>query len=1765
MDAKVKAMIKLIEEDADSFARRAEMYYKRRPELMKLVEEFYRAYRALAERYNHATVELRQAHRTMAEAFPDQVPDELAEDSASTSSGGEVDPHTPESSHPRRASFEMYDSNRDASSLSSNNASGVKRHGAYSESSGSTSCISKKGLKQVHEIFESDEVTSQYRPADGITSRGLNLPEILQNGLSQLSSENQNLKIQVASESERASRAEIEVQTLKKILAEIQAEKDSMLSQYEQILEQISNLKRDLDHAQENARGLDDRASKADIEIKILKEALEKLEAERDASLAQYNQSLRKISSLEMQLFRAEEDSKGLSERAISAETETQNLKHELSRLEAEKEAGLLQYRQCLETISVLESKISLAEMDAGKLSEQVANAEAEIQKLEHAVVKSNEEKEAVAFLYKQCLETLARMESELSRAQDDARRLNSEVAIGAEKLKNAEEQRLLLEKSNQSLQSDAENLSQKVAMKDQELSRKHEELRKIQEQMQDDRLQFVHVQASLETLQKLHYESHKEQRDLALEIKSGLQMLKDLETCKYGLEEEITKVKEENRSLTELNTSSTISEKNLKNELYSLKEMKEKLEQDFTTQLAQSTALQQEIFQLREEIKGLNGCYKALLSQVELVGLDPLCFGQTVKELQSKNSELKEIQKRDRDEREVLYEKLKNMDKISEKNVVLEISLSQLNIALEESKEKIKLSQENCQSLQGEKCSLVADKAALLSQLQIITENMQKLLEKNSSLESSISAARAEAESLREKSKRIDEFCQLLINEKSSLVNERSNLALHLDNVEQRLGSLERRFDNLEKKCDRLEKEKETTLCQVEELKGYLGVEKQERATYVQSSEARLAGLENHVHFLQDEIQLRKKEFEEEVEKAVNAQVEIFILQKFVEDLEAKNLSLLLECQKHAEASKLSNKLINELESENLEQQVEGEMLADEIGRLKTEIYQVFKALQIDAEVGREGEIAKQQIPSQLDRLPFVHIMDRIGQLKKSLTRSKDEEQKLLVENTVLVAFLRGLGLECNELESSKDFLKQELGIMTEQCMMQEKDKHELLEMKNLLKLDLGKAEQQQEALETDLKVMHKKLVDVQMAYQLLQEDNSNRQVENQALLEKITDSEAQKHALEEENSVIIQELNSLGNLSLVFQSFGKEKAEELKALAADLCGLQTINNDLRGEIEVLREKLETERAEKSLLVDSIEKLDREFNEVRDFNDQINHQILIGNDFLREKAKELSEVDQKLELSQFSVIELSRTVEELKRKHEESRVGRENVEKQIHELSEIRKRQEEQIESLLEVKQNLELKVNTLQNEIEERRIREENLSSELQERSNEFELWEAEAATFYFDLQISSVREVLLENKVQELSQVCQSLRDESAMKNGDIEQMKEKLGFLESEVGGLKNELSAYVPILSSLRDGMTSLKPQSNFWKHQHAEKAYPFPENGHAKFLEEQSFTVPAVSDLQKMQDRIEAVEKAVREEMGRVGMEKSQDALVNLENDSPEREEFHKEKIVVGNDISNDQKPTESKCEIPPSQTGQLMKDIPLDQASDSLLNEISSRDEERPNNQMLEDAWKNSLNPSSELEIEKELGIDKVSASRELGKERSKKKILDRLASDAQKLTGLQASVQDMRRKAELKKSKRSHKVKYETVKRQLEEVEESVMHLMVMNDHLVKDIDVNLSSLDQTDEVEMEDIESVREQKIREQAKKESEKIGRLQFEVQNINYILLKMEDEKKGKGKSRFSRSSTGIILKDFIYIGSRNGERQKKKACFCGCRRPNADE
>ncbi|KAL7618421.1 hypothetical protein Lser_V15G00043 [Lactuca serriola] len=73
MEEKVEYIMKIITEDGDSFRVRAEQYYQKRPEIVNFVEDTFREYRALAERYDHLSKDLQSANRTIAVIFPERV------------------------------------------------------------------------------------------------------------------------------------------------------------------------------------------------------------------------------------------------------------------------------------------------------------------------------------------------------------------------------------------------------------------------------------------------------------------------------------------------------------------------------------------------------------------------------------------------------------------------------------------------------------------------------------------------------------------------------------------------------------------------------------------------------------------------------------------------------------------------------------------------------------------------------------------------------------------------------------------------------------------------------------------------------------------------------------------------------------------------------------------------------------------------------------------------------------------------------------------------------------------------------------------------------------------------------------------------------------------------------------------------------------------------------------------------------------------------------------------------------------------------------------------------------------------------------------------------------------------------------------------------------------------------------------------------------------------------------------------------------------
>ncbi|KAH9602947.1 hypothetical protein KSS87_007026 [Heliosperma pusillum] len=1732
MDSKVKAMIKLIEEDADSFARRAEMYYKKRPELMKLVEEFYRAYRALAERYNHATGELRQAHRTMAQAFPDQVPFALADD---VPSGSESD--NSETPHPIR-------------SLLNPDFQGTKRNGACSDEPNNGN--GRKGLKQINDMFRSAvDMTEELISEDGKTKA---------------------VKISnVRDESEGPSEGETELQSLKEALAKFEAERNSILLQYQEALDRLSILERDVSNVRKDSESLKEQKSEAETEIQALQKILKSLEAERETLVLEYKQALERVAAFESLLTEAQEDSKELRERLAKAELESYRLKQELAKLEDEKKASELLYLQCLEKIAGLEIKLAESEKCLKLLAEQSEKAENEVKSLKEEIRIVSFERDSMTTRYEESLGTISELQKQLLEAQEENAQLKSEVLLGLAELKRSEDERVPLVKINESLQMEAKTLAQKIVAADEELSQKQAELDKLMLSLKEEHSLFVEAENKLHTLRNMHSQSQEEQRALSFQLGNVLETMKDLEMCKRDLQAEVERLKEENYFLSDFKSSSSISEENLQTEILRLREVKEMLEAEVRHQTDRSDDLEAKVQDLKDEIHGSNKRYQALVQQLESVGLDPESFGSLVKGLQDENLRLKERNEKNKADKEVLLGRLEGMDELLMKNKKLENSLSVVNAELERSKENSNNLQGSCNDLTDEKSALFAEKSAILSQLQIITETMQSLLEKNTSLQTSLCGANSELEGLRAKSRGLEEFCQLLTSERSTLLDEKSSLLSRLEIVEQKMEKLELRFTNLEDKYFGIEKDKESTLGKVEELRITLDIEKQERVCLKLTEEARLSGLEGWIHELREENKCRKNEFEEQLEKAVDAQVEIFILQKFVQDMEDKNYSLLVECQKHVERAQYSEKLITELESENMIQQVEAEYLLGKIDSLRAGINQVLKALGIKH--GTQGEHEQNFLPC---------VLANIGDIKKSLLESKDENHQLCLEKSILSTLLAQIQVECQELALRKAVLEQESVSFTKQLLMIENEKCQLVDTSRQLKLEISERERKEEALIAAVENLLLNQKQLQEANSALKEECVRTFDLNGSLEAELLRTEGDKKMFEEENSVILSESLALNLQCMILKRYGDEKAFELNEIVAEMEYLGKAYKELEDVAIGLEERLLVREVENLTLKVSLEKLEERQHELSSCNDQLILEISNDHILLNQKEKDLEEAELKLKVTQEINSELCSSIHCLEKDQEDLEVTRTILEKQIVMLSEHNNCQKDELLHLREANENLECEVSRLHENIEECKIKEVILTSELHERSSEFELWEAEAASFYFDLQISSVREILYQNKVQDLGSLCEDLEEVTSRRSLEIENMKLRVTTLENEAEALKTELTTCLPLIASLKNNVELLERNPVLQSKLH--ETITTDEQENCGSTERSSTCSRSLSELQKLQSRIKVIETILNKEKETAAKQENKFANIRLEAALKEIKDL-KSQINKNNlQEQNRYSARESVCEASVVKIGEEMKDIPLDQASGRSFHGTSQRGSATSDDQMLElweaaeqdcldgqlisevleqrtDTMEDEIeyapnetgyDPIPESHFEKELGVDKLEIQRSDRQsiKKSKKNARERLVSDNQKLMSLQDSVQELKRKMEPKKTrKKAEDPQHDTFRGQIHSVESSLVQLIEMNNELMKMTEESSMPCDRRVVGEVE-----------EQAREEAEKISRLELEMQRMQYVLLRLKDEKKGKSKDAVSNSSAAVVLREFFYSRGRKSKKPKKSR-FCGCFKP----
>ncbi|CAL0316141.1 unnamed protein product [Lupinus luteus] len=1753
IDSMVKQMIKLIEEDADTFAIRAEMYYKKRPELMGLVEEFYRAYRALAERYDHATGVIRQAHRTMPEAFPNQT---LMMDES------EAEPYTPDASHLSSTFLETYEPQNDAST----NFPSRKSNRDHSEEP--DSAINKIGLKQLNDLLLPEEKVNVAKFAVGHARRELNFLGTQEESI-RINDESHDSRTQVLSESERVTKAVTEVIALKGAIAKLESEKEAGLHQYQQSLEKLSNLESEVSHAVEKSQGLDERASKAESEAQALKEALTKLQAEREASLNQYQKCLETISNLEKNISFAQKDAGELNERATRAETEAESLKQDLARVEAERDVALVQYKQCLESLSKLEERSKEAEDNARRINEQADKSEKEIEVLKLKVAKLTEEKKDAALHYQQCLEIISILEHKLSCAEEDMRRLNSKVDDGAEKLQSSEQKCLLLETSNQTLQSELQSLAQKLESRSEELSEKQRELGTLWASLQEERLRFITAETAFQTLQNLHSQSQENLRSLATDLHDKAEILENMESRKDALEHEVHRVKEENKILNEHKISSSLSINKLQDEILNLREIIEKLEKEVELQADERNALQQEIYCLKEELIDLNKRHEAMLEEVGSTGLDPQCFGSSVKQLQDDNSKLKETCEAINGVKALLLVKLDIMEKNLEKNSVLENSLSDLNAEMESVRGKVKVLEESCQSLLEEKSSLATDKDTLFYQLQVKTEKLEKLSEKNNLLENSLSGVIAELEGLRLKSKILEDRCQLLDDEKSSIISEKETFVSQLNISQKTLKDLEKQCNELELKHLELNGERESALQKVEELLVLLYSEREEHTRVMKFNEDDLAEKDLRIHTLKEDVNVHKKEYDDELDRAVHAQTEIFILQNFMQDLEENNLSLLVERERLLEASKMSEKMILKLESENVQKQVDMNSLSEEIRILRIGLLQVLKTLDINNEHLCEDMLEE-------DQILLNHIHRTLQETQKSFVTISNKNQQLAIENSGLVTFLGQLKLQVENVLSERDALREEFKIRSNQLLALQIEDRKLLEKNQEMKLTIGKGKERMKVMTTEIENLCKKMSDLEEGYKSLQEQSCKASEETKSLMKRFIDLGEEKRNLEEEICTAIHATLAQSNISLIYQNTIFEKLLELKELGEDLVKLQFVNNDLEERLKIMALKFKDAETKNSHLKESFFKSNVELKLVESVYDQLSSQISTEKELLSQKEIELLEAANMFCALQTEKTELQRMVEELKVKYNEAKGTLEDQANQILKLSSDKDHRSEELQCLIEVNQKLESEMRHLYQELGETKLREKELSRELHKGTDEIEQWETQAATLYAGLQISAVSETLFEGKVSELADACENLECQNYTKDMENKLLKETVRKLEDENGRLRSRLAAYVPAISALNECITSLEMHTlvHVKPHEHEESKVQDLVNHQCNETGIQTggdHTLMVLdADFQDMKRRIIAIEMAVKQINGSF---KPKDEIRGAKEN---QHEPSNETGVVPKDIMLDQI---SEC----SSHGTSRRGIPVDDnkmlelcetADEDGIIEVDMTQNMAPrgannNNQALipqgEIGYmeRNNKYHSSESLVEKELSVDKLEISRRLAQphdEGSRSEVLERLDSDAQKLTNLQITIQDLMKKVEITETgKKGKSIEYNSAKDQLKATQETITKFLDANHELKKNVEDSSMPSGERGVVESGEIGSVS-RRVTEYAQRGSEKIGQLQLEVQRLQFLFLKLNGGKESKGKAKVAdHRSPRVLLRDYLYGGTRTNKQKKKKTpCLFAC-------
>uniref|UniRef100_A0A0E0IS98 NAB domain-containing protein n=1 Tax=Oryza nivara TaxID=4536 RepID=A0A0E0IS98_ORYNI len=1616
----------------------------------------------------------------------------------------------------------------------------------------------------------------------------------------------QELRDEINSLTDSRNELQNEIQSLRSTISQLNTEKDAALFQHQQSVERVSDLESQLLKLQPELEEIEQK-------VQMLMQDLEQKRQEADNAHAQLQDECNRHTQTEADLHRfknlhsqleeevikltenLDRSTKGLEElenAKLDLENTSRELKSTILDLNSEKDAVLLQQQQSLAKISDLELQLSKTQLE-------LKNSEQKMQLLELEITQKSENMNSLTLNLKEETEkraqaetSLMSMESMYSQSQEEVNRLHLEIEklnfklnelenlsselnstillLNAEKdatdLKN--QQSLVrisdLESELSKLQAQLEKIEGKVQMLEQELRHKKEEVDSLQISIQDEAHKRSEGEAALLAMTNLNSESQEEVNRLTLETEKLKVKLSEVENSNTDLENIVAKHTEDIHVLCEKNVSTELMIKELHHELDALKELNVKLESEMGLHIGEKEALQRDFACQKEEKQNLEGIHHSLAEEMSALKSSSAANQKLIEDLQIMNLKLKEVCAKNEVEKALLSEKVQEVEKLSEEFSLMENSLSDANAEMDSLTEKIKVLEASEGSLKDVISSHVSEKAILTSDLETLGKSYADISEKNSNLDILISDMKAEVENLRTKLKDSEEICQAHLANNSALSDEKNNVFSQLESVTVVMKALESKHADLEDKSSSLAREMNLSYDQVRELQDQLRVKDEEYEAFVNSHQTQVNDFEEQISSLQKKSYYMNELLEQEQENHMSASINVVILENCLADLKDKNVDLFNECQKFAEANHAAEMLISQMKDEARYHQDERKFLLIHTEKLREGISQHMKVLNICKDLG-PANIAEDEIILQT-------VSDEASNIMKLKEQSEDANRLMYTELTVLATVMLQVGLELRDLNLQKRALEKELETRAAEFITLQNNNVQMLEWNEQLKQELQQGCEREEVLKAEILVLQEKLSCSTDSYQTSQNEIVNLTEKNETLCKEYQSLIEKYNALEGENGALLSECMRLEHLSLFLRGHNNEVATALGSLTDEMALLSVGKDELDCEVQELSRRgmmLESENNNlKEYFIYLIEILSAQLA-LSEFDLNINQSICqeLASELescmaqLSQKDDELLEAEDKVHLLQGKNRELCGVVGSLQVAIEGAKIVKEELEKKITTLTEEGNTKDGEISLLRQANERLQVEADILKD-------KEDSLISSHELLSKEVEQHEGEFVVLMDDAISSSVNAAVYEEKALELM----------------------------TENTELKANLSTHVALIASLSDHVNELeentlslsKPYSAESKKEDAEVPF-MQERNHGP----ESHPLPeGTPELQRLIARMGALQVAIRNVKDLHDQESTKSAatLAAAHRDIQELKARGGSQIEAREIYSDNEKL--NNVEGSKGKQVQMMKDIELDQIStcppygtgaalyplknganagmdDEMLqlweaaersckNQTSKSSSAEHDIEAVEEV--KSEYPSSELARGRDLGINKleVSTSSVEPHEQWSNNVLEKLSSDAQRLQSIQVSIEELKRKmGSPSNGKSPMNSEYNTVSTQLLDTEGCVLEQINYNNKLTKRVE-NYPALSDSMNAEQEGYPSRR--KISGQVQKGSENVGRLELELQKIQYVLLKLEEEHEYR-RLKVSDKRTRVLLRDYLYgrKEKRGGaQKKKKRAPFCGC-------